>query len=110
MYSECDPKSADLDLGFDERIHHVVSYYTACDAQTLARPSKELDLGPFSNLVPSFDVQPQYHQREGSPTNTLYACTFSKCLEKIQEQICPEIARELTAFSTGVLVMPFLSL
>jgi hypothetical protein len=65
-----------------ERIHHVVSYYTACDAQTLVRPLKEPDLGPFSNLVPSFDVQSQYHQRQGSPTNTLYACTFSKCFKK----------------------------
>jgi Gti1/Pac2 family len=36
------------------RTHHVVSYYAACDAQTLARPSKELNLWPFSNLVLSF--------------------------------------------------------
>jgi Gti1/Pac2 family len=53
-----------LNIPAYERIHHVVSYYTACDAQTLARPSKELDLGPFSNPVPSFDAQPQHHFRE----------------------------------------------
>ena len=53
-----------LNIPAYERIHHVVSYYTACDAQTLARPSKELDLGSFSNLVPTFGAQPQHHFRE----------------------------------------------
>jgi Gti1/Pac2 family len=71
------------------RTHHIVSYYTAYDAQTLARPSKELDLGPFSNLVPSFHFHKEMvlphrrhdHQRQRSPTNTLYSYTFSKCFE-----------------------------
>lgn len=82
------------------RTHHIVSYYSACDAQTLTRPLKELDSGFFNNLVPSFEAQPQHHfhkemvlpyrrhnhQRQGSPKNTLYACTFSKCFEKFEKK------------------------
>ena len=85
-----------VDISRRGRSHQVVSYYTACDAPTLARPSKELDLGPFSNLTPYLDAQLQRHfhnemvlphrrhnhQQQGSSKNTLYACTFSECFKK----------------------------
>jgi Gti1/Pac2 family len=97
------------------RTHHVVSYYTACDAQTLARPSKELDLGPFSNLVPSFDAQPQHHfhkemvlpQRQGSPKNTLCACTFSKCFEKFGSKSAWKLHENSRHFQQECWLCPF---
>jgi Gti1/Pac2 family len=97
------------------RTHHVVSYYAACDAQTLARPSKELNLWPFSNLVPSFHFHKEMvlphrrhdHQRQGSPTNTLYSCTFSKCFEDFGSKSAWKLHENSQHFQEECWLCPF---